>query len=339
MSVVASVIMAAASLLVIRAGDLTLGAFGVVFFGLGAVVSAREPLRLDRRPDVWLLAIGSSVFVVGSFWLIATGRVIAGAAGVILFGTGGILAFRRLLWGRPAADSALVSPVTPVPMSAAVPAAPRGDWFPADAELVPTDVDTAFLEGLRRRALRWPSAGTDSYAVRDESDERTLIAWVSVRADGHELLVFGVHVDGHEVRGDKLHNQLYELERPATTLAMPTPGGPEDRLELVGAWFEVVLRRPVDRLEWWHNGLPYAVRYQFADSREALCEGYSRGRAPAGRPERLTIAEGNFSLPGWIRTGDLGPPDRTLSVRRNGEVLPAPILPRFSWYECPLAIP
>ena len=174
-----------------------------------------------------------------------------------------------------------------------------------------------------------------SHAARDDYDDRLLVALVAVVADGHEVLVVGVHLDEGRVRGDRLDNHR-QPSQPPTTLVLPTSSTGDTALtshsvEHVSTWFDTILRRPVERLEWWHNGVPYAVRYQFADTCEALCEAYDRGRAPGGPWARL-IAKGT---PGGTRTGDLGPPDRAVPVRRDGDVVATPPLPPFVWYECP----
>jgi len=182
-SVAVPVLMVAASLLVIWAGDLAVGIAGVVFFGLAAVVALRSPLRPDRSADLWLVAIGSFVFAAVSFALIHSGILIAGVAGVLLFGLGFVLAVKRLV--RPERSA---SPVSSWSDRAT-------GWFPADPDLAPTSDESAFLKGLARSARRWPSDGVRSHAARDDYDDRLLVALVAVVADGHEVLVVGVHLD------------------------------------------------------------------------------------------------------------------------------------------------
>jgi hypothetical protein len=197
--------------------------------------------------------------------------------------------------------------------------------------------EAVFLDRLRRLARSWPSAGVSSLAMRDEDDERTLVAWAEIRADGHDLLTFGIRVDGVDARADKLHNQLFTLPRSPTTLALATGSLTPDGVNDVGAWFEGILRRRVERWEWWYDRGPYAVRYHLADTREGLSEAYAASRAPAGQRDRL-VAAGSFRGQGWIRTAGIGPPDRVVSVRVNGEALATPQLPGFMWYECPLEV-
>jgi len=328
-SVAVPVLMVAASLLVIWAGDFAVGIAGVVFFGLAAVVALRSGLRPDRPGDLWLVAIGSFVFAAVSFALVHSGILIAGVAGVLLFGLGFVLAVKRLVRPERAA-----SPVSSWSDRAT-------GWFPADPDLAPTSDESAFLKGLARSTRRWPSDGVRSHAARDDYDDRLLVALVAVVADGHEVLVVGVHLDEGRVRGDRLDNNR-QPSQPPTTLVLPTSSTGDTALtshsvEHVSTWFDAILRRPVERLEWWHNGVPYAVRDQFADTCEALCEAYDSSRAPGGPWARL-IAKGRDRAPGWTRTGDLGPPDRAVPIRRDGDVVATPALPPFVWYECPLAV-
>jgi hypothetical protein len=102
--------------------------------------------------------------------------------------------------------------------------------------------------------------------------------------------------------------------------------------------FEAVLRRPVERAEWWCAGEPYAVRYQFADTGEGLIEAYARRRAPFGLYQRL-LAAGHVDprvtrLGPRVDTSKLGAPDATVAVRVDGRPLPTPALREFQWYDC-----
>jgi hypothetical protein len=113
---------------------------------------------------------------------------------------------------------------------------------------------------------------------------------------------------------------------------------PPDNVEHAGAWFDGILRRPAERWEWRHDGYPYAVRYHLADTREGLSEAYAADWAPEGQRDRL-IAAGSFRGRGCVRTAGIGPPDRVVPVRVDGEALATPPLPRFMWYECSLEVP
>lgn len=278
---------------------------------------ARRQATITRVKPKRLL-ISSLVLVAGSVRLIWTSDVAVGIAGVVFFGLGVVLAARRLL--RP--QRAVVPEDYPV------------TWFSFDPDLVLTEFETAFLDKLTRRARAWPAAGTDSYAMRDE-DDSDLVLSVSLCPDGVGILGVGVHLNGDMVRGDKLHHALYDLAEPPTTLAMSATGRLDELVDRVSEWFETILHRPVERLEWWHDGAPYAVRYQLADTAEGLSEAYVKEWAPPGQHDRL-IAEGSFRGRHWIRTAGIGTPDRTVPVRADGEAISAPRLPRFLFYECPL---
>jgi hypothetical protein len=56
------------------------------------------------------------------------------------------------------------------------------------------------------------------------------VAWASIGAGGHELLTFGVRVDGDDVQADKLHNQLFTLpETPDHARVGDQPGSAGQR--------------------------------------------------------------------------------------------------------------
>jgi len=227
--------------------------------------------------------------------------------------------------------------------------------------------EAAALTALRQRATSWPGEGVDTWAQR-EDDGPALVAIVSVRAvqeapppllreilwatvfqpdpRGHgrfpstvRLFDIGILLNNNELRGGPLHSQLHDLEEPAGSLAMPAVvwDAPET-LDRVAAWFEACLRRPVQRCEWLRRGRVYAARYEFADTREGLVEGYAKRLAPPGQHQRL-IDDGHFRGTGWVRTAAIGKPDVVREVRVGGMPTIVPPLPAVGvWYQCPLEI-
>ncbi len=275
------------------------------------------------------LLITSLVFVAGGALLVIDGQVARGVAGVVFFGSCAVLGAWRLRRSKRAAWST-------APLLA--PQDGDGGWFATDFELAPTDAEAAFLAKLTHRAATWPTAGTHSYALRDDGGSDLLLSVTLLSADGVPILPFGVLLRGDRVRGDKRFWHFFDLEDPSTSLAMTATGPLDELVEHAGRWFETILRRPVERLEWWHDGTPYAVRYQFADTAEGLTEAYDSNAAPPGQYARL-IAAGSFRGSGWIRTAGIGTPDRAVTIRAGGTAVPTPRLPRLRFYECPLEPP
>lgn len=78
-------------------------------------------------------------------------------------------------------------------------------WFEDDGDL--GEADRAFAAPLRLRATNWP---TDPASTRINSPRlgHPLIAWLDVDTPGRNLslMTVGVHLQGSELRGDKLHN-------------------------------------------------------------------------------------------------------------------------------------
>ncbi|WP_440069548.1 hypothetical protein [Streptosporangium sp. OZ121] len=187
------------------------------------------------------------------------------------------------------------------------------DWFECDEEL--DEAQHAFVIALRARALTWAADPVDSRLVPPERDY-PFVACLNIDApqENFALLTVGVHLDGHHLRGDRLHNQDFTLPEVPTSLAMEASGSPEELAEQAAGWFEAIIRRPVVRYEWLHAGQVYASRYLFPDTREGLSQMYNRELAPPGQQDRL-LAAGHFTGRGWIDTRGLGEPDRVTHVR------------------------
>jgi hypothetical protein len=211
------------------------------------------------------------------------------------------------------------------------------EWFPDDLpdENLFTPAEIAFLELLRVRAQRLPSGAVWSESLRVRE---TVVARVAVtETRGHpQLFKLDVSIAAGVVSGDRLHE-----DRPRATPSPDafTASGTDDELaERAVRWFEAVLRRPVERAEWWCAGEPYAVRYQFADTGEGLIEAYARKRAPIGLYKRL-LAAGHADprithVGPRVDTSKLGEPSATVVVRVDGRPLPSPALREFQWYDC-----
>ncbi len=164
------------------------------------------------------------------------------------------------------------------------------------------EIQSTYLGVLRAQAFRWPAEVTpadtnlalpqwESYGLSaGETGHGKLLVWIDICADNVALLTAGAYLDGPNVRADKLHNQLFTLPDKPTSLALNVTGTPAELAQQTAAWFETLLRRPIVRQEWLDHGQVHARRWLFFDTGEPLVEG--------GR-----------------RTGDLGPPDRTVQVR------------------------
>lgn len=129
------------------------------------------------------------------------------------------------------------------------------------------------------------------------------------------LLTFGVELHGDRVKGGELHSQLDKLvDSGPPSLAFEASGGIESLAGQTAAWFESVLRRPVVRFVWLHNGQQYASRYEFADTHEPIVYGYERSKEPPGQYDRLAAA-GHVSATGWPQLVGLPTPHRYALLR------------------------
>ncbi|GAA1409749.1 hypothetical protein GCM10009662_47250 [Catellatospora coxensis] len=188
-----------------------------------------------------------------------------------------------------------------------------------------SESEQVFITALRAAADAWRAEPADTWVWR-LWDEPPLLIAVSL-ADPQTrsgLGIFGVHLIDGRMRGDRLHSQLYDLPERPSSVAVDSTGGPSELVGRCASWFEAVLRKPVVRYEWLHEGAVYADRYLFADSGEGLTQRYVRSLAPWGQADRLTAA-GHVHGKGWIQTAGLGVPDRFVHVRgdRDQAVIPA----------------
>jgi hypothetical protein len=139
------------------------------------------------------------------------------------------------------------------------------EWFDFDGHL--TDLERAFLAALRKRV----EARLRPWCRREVPlhDGGALIVGVHVDAPQLALLTAGVHLDGDRIRGDSLDHQDYRLPDGPTSLAIDVTGSPAALAASVADWFDAVLRRPIVRYEWLHDGRVYAERYLFAADEDA----------------------------------------------------------------------
>ncbi|MFD3926796.1 hypothetical protein [Streptomyces sp. NPDC058614] len=191
-------------------------------------------------------------------------------------------------------------------------------WFEIDDpenEFEFNEAELAFAAQLREVAGFWAVAYAHSWVGRPE-DDSSLLAFVSLSDESSRLSLvdIGVHVVGSTMRGDQLHNQLYFLPDRPTSLATEASGSPQQLADHAAQWFEAILRKPIVRYEWEHNGRVYAGRYLFADSGQGLSQSYNRLLAPDGQAESLS-ADGHVTGKGWVRTSGLGRPDRIVPIR------------------------
>ncbi|MFF3634179.1 hypothetical protein [Streptomyces sp. NPDC002250] len=189
-------------------------------------------------------------------------------------------------------------------------------WFECnDNDLEPAQREFAHV--LQDRARFWPVQPIDTVLLpADHTPYGVLLAYLDIDAPRHNCIVLtvGVHFDGARARGDKLHNQDFTLPSNPTPLALDVTGSPLTTANRTADWFEAILRRPIVRNEWLHDGVVYATRYSYADTGTGLSQGYEPSLAPPGRIKRRT-AEGFNRGDGWVDTFGLGQPDRVVHVR------------------------
>jgi hypothetical protein len=182
-----------------------------------------------------------------------------------------------------------------------------GKWFATDDDDEIDEAQQAVLDVLRARADsdHWPTiepADTNvalpdyvSYGYLLKPGETSfgkLLAWLDVpdSAQRLSLRTVGVYFTEGGMRGDFLHNQLLTLPVEPTHLAVTQAGPPQEMAHRAADWFRDILQRPIVRYEWLREGKVYAQRWLFADSGHSLVEGR-------------------------VRTGELGPPDRSIHIR------------------------
>lgn len=76
-----------------------------------------------------------------------------------------------------------------------------------------------------------------------------------------------------------------------TKLALDVTGTLADLPHRTADWFEMVLRRPLERHEWWGEGQVRATIWMFADTGQRLIQ--TKGwHAGIGRPDRIAVVRG-----------------------------------------------
>lgn len=266
------------------------------------------------------LALVFTLFSLGAVLVAADGgwNVVWGVLGFALFGFGGYAFFTTLRWERPRTIAA------PSPL----PAESRGvSWF----EYVDEDVDEsqqqrftaeqhALLDRLRTAASSLPFDGVGSDVDRVDGAIVATV-WVTDRAE-RVLLSVGIHFSPGLMRAGRVHHG----HPPELPPLVEATGDDEELVDRAIGWLDTVLRRPVERREWWYLGRPYAARYQFADTGETLLQAFERSRMPWRRHRQLRTT-------GDVDTSLLGAPDATIAVRANGRTLPTPLLPRLPFHD------
>jgi hypothetical protein len=195
-------------------------------------------------------------------------------------------------------------------------------WFeleePEDyLDLEITEPERAFVEALRSHTAQWPSQGASGEISRPETGD-ALLAYITLSDPETRLSLIdiGVHLSGDQIRGDRLHNQLFTLPDRPSAWALNAEGSPEELARRTAEWMRTALHRPVVLYVWFHDGYAYAARYAFADRDETLSQLYNRQYAPDGQAEALTAA-GHVHGRGWIQTTGLPAPDLYLHIRGN----------------------
>ncbi|MGI5372529.1 hypothetical protein [Streptomyces iakyrus] len=195
-------------------------------------------------------------------------------------------------------------------------------WFELEEpddylDLEITEPERAFVEALRSHTAQWPSQGAGGEISRPETGE-ALLAYITLSDPETplSLIDIGVHLSGDQLRGDRLHNQLFTLPDRPSAWALNAEGSPQELARRTAEWMRTALHRPVVLYVWLHDGYAYAARYAFADRDETLSQLYNRQYAPDGQAEALTEA-GHVHGRGWIQTTGLPTPDLYLHIRGN----------------------
>ncbi|MEU4878056.1 hypothetical protein [Streptomyces sp. NPDC021608] len=197
---------------------------------------------------------------------------------------------------------------------------PENPWFEIDGPVDAWEFDEAelaFATRLRALAERWDVPFASSWVGRPE-DDSSLLAVVTLGTSRLSLADFGVHVTGSTMRGDRLDNPLHFLPERPTSYSIEVTGSPDEHAERAAQWFETILRKPVVRHEWVHDGRIHAELYLFADTGEGMAQRYDSTLSPPGQEQEL-IAAGQVTGLNWIQTSGLGPPDRIVPVRGTSE--------------------
>ena len=270
--------------------------------------------------------LGFVVVIGGSIRLIVergVGGWILGVFTLVFFGFGGVMYLRELPHLRPRT----IPPPSPLSDERRC-----DDWFEDydDPDVNPFNAaDGAFVATLRDQARSLPAGDVDSCAWRFGDP---LAIWVRV-GSGPRLLAFGAHFTNGTCRGGWMPGEPWVLPEERSSIAFAATGSDDELIRRAIGWIDTVLRRPIERVEWWHRCTPYAVRYRFADTGEGLVEAFDRKFAPRRVCRRLRAAA---CARGIVRidTSAIGEPHATVAVRFDGRSLPTPSLPNFDWYAC-----
>ncbi|WP_211265695.1 hypothetical protein [Actinacidiphila oryziradicis] len=198
------------------------------------------------------------------------------------------------------------------------PPVPENPWFDFDEfeeDIEITEAERTFVSSLRDSTALW--ASEDVFGGLERTGENdALVAYLSLSDPETDrgLIPFGVHFHGERVRGDRLHNQLFDLPDQPSHWALDTTGTVVELAQRSADWFHATLHRPIVLYLWLYRGYAYAARYAFADHDETLTQTYDHRRAPQGQAEELTAA-GHVHGKGWIQTTGLPTPTLYLHIR------------------------
>jgi hypothetical protein len=163
-------------------------------------------------------------------------------------------------------------------------------WFAFDdGELDAPHRD--FLGVVRERAGHWSIAPGDTAVGGPLSHDGALLAYLDI-VDPElrvRLRTVGVRYTGESLTADTLHPLLL-TPQPGMD-SMTTAGQPAQLGARAADWFDMILARQVERLEWTRAGAPVARAWQLAEP-----------------PHTQLMRHGR------LQPAELGPPDRVVSV-------------------------
>ncbi|TVT26500.1 hypothetical protein FNH05_31360 [Amycolatopsis rhizosphaerae] len=171
------------------------------------------------------------------------------------------------------------------------------DWFEfyeETVEVYPTsEPGHSFLAGLRARAVAraWPIAADDTFAYQPVDDERLLRAgvWLDDPETQNAVLTAVVEFDGTQIVGGLAWHEA-PFDFPVAEAEVVYSGTVEVLVDRAGEWFESVLSRPIERREWFDNGIQVAREWVLADTERPLV---ISGRLRLARPpDRVTLVRG-----------------------------------------------
>ena len=144
---------------------------------------------------------------------------------------------------------------------------------------------------VRERAGHWSIAPGDTAVRSPLIQDGALLAYLDI-VDPElrvRLLTIGVYYTGHTLTADTLHPLLL-TPQPGVD-SMTTSRRPAQLGARAADWFDMILARQVERLEWTRDGAPVARAWQLADP-----------------PHTQLMRHGR------VTPTELGPPDRVVSV-------------------------